>query len=95
MQVCKIGCIDCVHANSHYCTLLAWSMVRVRGSSDETLARKSAYSWPVTGCKSGVRARIYTASHKPNTIVVRSLVVSCWSCIRMLIFVSGGLLTYF
>ena len=55
----------------------------------------SVYWPPVTGCKSGVRARIYTASHKPNTIVVRSVVVSCWSCIRMLNFVSGGLLTYF
>ena len=26
------------------------------------------YSWPVTGCKSWVRAKIYAASHKPNTI---------------------------
>ena len=65
------------------------------GHPDETLARQSVYSRPVTQCKSGVNARVYTASHKPNTIVVRSVVVSCWSCIRMLNFVSGGLLTYF
>ena len=65
------------------------------GHPDESLARKSVYSWPVTGCKSRVRAWIYTVSHKPNTIVVRSVVVSCWSCTYMLNFVSGGLLTYF
>ena len=35
---------------------------------DESLARKSVYLQPVTGCKSGVRATIYAASHKCNTV---------------------------
>ena len=98
MQVCKIGCIDCVHAKG-----LAWILSLLystrsgqwseyAGHPDESLAKTSVYSRPVTGCKSGVRARIYTASHKPNTIVVRSVVVSCWSC-TMLNLVSGCLLT--
>ena len=38
------------------------------GHPDESLARKSVYSLPATGCKSGVRARIYAASHKCNTV---------------------------
>ena len=37
----------------------------------ESLARESIYSQPVTGCKFGVRAKIYMASHKP--IIVRVL----------------------
>ena len=39
------------------------------------LSKESVYSWPVTGCKSGVRVRIYTAFHKP---LVSSVVVSWW-----------------
>ena len=62
------------------------------GHPNESLARKSVYSRPVTGCKSGVRARIYTASNKPNTI---DLLLSAAGLVRMLNFVSGGLLTYF
>ena len=61
MQLCKVGCVNA--GNSHYCTPLDWSMVR---ACNESLARKSVYSQPVTGCKS--RAEIYTASHKHNTI---------------------------
>ena len=36
------------------------------GLPKESLARESVYSKPVTGCKSEVRARIYTALHKPG-----------------------------
>ena len=38
------------------------------GHPEESLARKSVYLQPVTGCKSGVRAMIYAASHKCNTV---------------------------
>ena len=69
-----------LHGCSHYCTLLARSMVRVYGSSRESLTKNSVYSQSVTGCKSRVGERIYTASHKPNIIVVDAVVVSCWSC---------------
>ena len=87
MLVCKIGYIDCVHTEGLawilsllYCTRSVNARSEYAGHPDETLARQSVHSQPVTGCKSGVRARIYTASHKPYTIVVGSLVVSCWSC---------------
>ena len=35
---------------------------------NESLIRESVYLWPVTGCRYWARARIYTASHKFNTI---------------------------
>ena len=37
-------------------------------NSNESLTRESVYLWPVTGCWYRARARIYTASHKFNTI---------------------------
>ena len=43
-----------------------------------SLARENVYSQPVTGCKCGVRARIYLASYKPNT-VGEICAVRCWS----------------
>ena len=74
-------------------SLSQWS--EYAGQPDESFARKSVYSRPDTGCKSGVRARIYITSYPgrigftqyPNTIVVRS-VVSC-------LYVWSILLTYF
>ena len=56
------------------------------GHPNESFARESVYSQPVTGCKSGMRVRIYETSHKPNKY--------CWSYTHAQ-FVSGGLLTYF
>ena len=61
---------------------------------NESLARASVYSWPVTGCKSGARAKIYTASHKTNIPLVRS-VVSSWSYYVYAQFCFGGLSIYF
>ena len=46
------------------------------GYSDESLAGESIYSQPVTGCKSRMRARIYIASNKANTVDV----ICCFSC---------------
>ena len=63
------------------------------GHPNESLARESVYSQSVTGCKSRLRTRIYTASHKTNTTVVRSVVVSCWSYTYAQ-FVSSGLLSW-
>ena len=60
----KVGCIDCVQANVLHCTLLKGS--DHTGHPDESLARESIFSQPVTGCKSKVR--IYMASNKPNTV---------------------------
>ena len=51
---------------------------------DESLSREGVYSRPGTGCKSGVRARIWTASHKPRTML-RSA-VNCWSYNVLLMF---------
>ena len=71
----KIGTIDCVHAeglafmNTLSIVLYLFGQgFRSCGSSDESLDRKSVYSLPATKCKSGVRARIYEASHKSNTV---------------------------
>ena len=63
----KVGYIDCVQAKG----LALYSTCLVNGSdhtghTDESLARESIFSQPVTGCKSKVR--IYMASNKPNTI---------------------------
>ena len=46
MQLCKIGYTHAkgLHGCSHYCTLLARSMVRVHRSSRESLTKNSVYS---------------------------------------------------
>ena len=87
--VYKIGYIDCVHAEgiachntSEYTTICGTCSAKgsnYAGHTKDSFARDSVYSRPVyIGCKFGVRARIYMASHKPNTgPLVRSVVVSC------------------
>ena len=64
------------------------------GHPDESLARQSVYSRPVTGCKSGVKARVYTQFKRHPTSPIPFVVVSCLSY-TLLNFVSGSLLTYF
>ena len=58
-----------LHEYSPHCTLTH----SVKGSDyashpNESLARESIYLWPVKGYKAGVRAKIYMASHKSNTV---------------------------
>ena len=70
----KVGYIDCVQAK----VLTLYSTHLVKGSDhtghpNESLARESIFSQPVTGCKSKVR--IYIASNKPNTVGE----ICCWS----------------
>ena len=77
----KVGYIDCVQAKG----LALYSTLLVDGSDhtshpDESLARKSVFSWPVTGCKS--KAREFTDM---------LLSAAGFIVIRMLTFVSGWL----
>ena len=58
-------------------SLSQWS--EYEGPPDESLARKCLLTASYR-CKPWVTARIYIASHKTNTIVVRSVVVSYSSC---------------
>ena len=72
MQLCGSGCIDCVHAERlPWLLSLLYSPRSVNGQS--TWVTPMSH-WlevftdgPVTGCKTKVRARIHTASHKPKT----------------------------
>ena len=53
------------------CTRLIVSMLRgsdYMGHPNESLARGTVYSRSVTGYKSRLRTKTYTASHKPNTV---------------------------
>ena len=70
----KVGYIECVQAKVHalYPTHLVKGSDHT-GHPDESLARESIFSQPVTGCKSKVR--IYMASNKPNTVGE----ICCWS----------------
>ena len=80
----KVGYIDCVQAKE----LALYSTLLANGSDhmthpDESLAKESVFSWPITGCKS--QAREFT-----------DLLLSAAGLIGrvMLKFVSGGLLTF-
>ena len=46
------------------------------GHPDESLARESVYSRPVTGCKSGVRGWVYTQFTRHSTSPILSVVVN-------------------
>ena len=66
----KIGYIDCVHAEGVCMNTLSIVLYLVKGSDyvghpNESFARESIYSQPVTGSKS------YKTSHKPSEY--------CWS----------------
>ena len=77
--VYKIGNIDCacclnilpiIRVSILQFVVLAQSRVQTTyaGHTKESLARDSVYSRPAyIGCKFGVRARIYMASHQSNT----------------------------
>ena len=63
----NVGYVDCVHTKGlgmNTLPIVLYSLSQgFRPHPDESLARESVYSWPVTGRKSEVR----------------SVVVSCWS----------------
>ena len=77
----KVGYIDCVQAKVHalYSILLANASDHT-SHPDESLAKESVFSWPITGCKS--QAREFT----DLLLLAAGLIV-----IHMLKFVSGGL----
>ena len=60
---------------SHYCNYCSYSTCSVNGQSMRVtqLSHSLENEFTQDGCKSRVTAKIYTASHKPNTIVVRSV----------------------
>ena len=78
----KINYLDCVHAEALHeyspkCTCLRVQSAR---HSDESVARESVHSWPVTECKYGVSSKIYMASHPSPKLLAEIC------CCQLLVF---------
>ena len=76
VRLCKSVCMPRgLDGYSHYCSYCSYSTCSVNGQSMRVTPMSHSLENEFTqdGCKSGVTAKIYTASHKPNTIVVRSV----------------------